>query len=216
MSDEQQVGIVIYTIQLMAGMLVITSIWTRSKKSASLTLLTALQATVMAWLLCAIIENLVRGTPVYPFFVRRILVVLYFLAPLWLLFTFAYLDLPLLRSRKARIGVLMPSVVLALYTLITPASPWIIREMDGNTQVAQWGSVFIASTFATYLVGLLCAALLVFRTWRTRRNVRENLLLAISALVPILLSILVNLRIIQPPVFDLTPISLSFFIGVIA
>ncbi|NLN46674.1 MAG: PAS domain-containing protein, partial [Clostridiaceae bacterium] len=216
MSVEQQVGIVIYTIQLMAGMLVITSIWTRSKKSASLTLLTALQATVMAWLLCAIIENLVRGTPVYPFFVRRILVVLYFLAPLWLLFTFAYLDLPLLRSRKARIGVLMPSVVLALYTLITPASPWIIREMDGNTQVAQWGSVFIASTFATYLVGLLCAALLVFRTWRTRRNVRENLLLAISALVPILLSILVNLRIIQPPVFDLTPISLSFFIGVIA
>ena len=216
MSVEQQVGIVIYTIQLMAGMLVITSIWTRSKKSASLTLLTALQATVMAWLLCAIIENLVRGTPVYPFFVRRILVVLYFLAPLWLLFTFAYLDLPLLRSRKARIGVLMPSVVLALYTLITPASPWIIREMDGNTQVAQWGPVFIASTFATYLVGLLCAALLVFRTWRTRRNVRENLLLAISALVPILLSILVNLRIIQPPVFDLTPISLSFFIGVIA
>ena len=216
MSVEQQVGIVIYTIQLMAGMLVITSIWTRSKKSASLTLLTALQATVMAWLLCAIVENLVRGTPAYPFVVRRILVVLYFLAPLWLLFTFAYLDLPLLRSRKARIGVLLPSVVLALYTWINPASRWIIREMDGYTQVAQWGPVFIASTFATYLVGILCAALLLVRTWRTRRNIRENLLLAISALVPILLSILVNLRIIQPPVFDLTPISLSFFIGVIA
>jgi len=178
MPVDQQVGIVIYTVQLMAGMLVITSIWTRSRKSTSLTLLTALQAIVLAWLLCAIIENLVRGTPAYPIVVRRILVVLYFLAPLLLLFTFEYLDLPLLRSRRARVLVLLPSAALALYTLANPYSPWIIREIDGYFQVTRWGPVFIASTFTTYLVGILCAALLLARTWRTRRNIRENVLLA--------------------------------------
>ncbi len=213
---EQKVGIIIYILQIMAGMVVMTSIWSKSRKSTALSLLTALQLIIMVWLLFAIIENLAMGTFAYPFVVRRIIIVLYFFGPLWLLFTFDYLDIPVFNSRWRRTLVFLPAIILTGITLFDPDSSWIIREIDGYTRVVRWGRLFVANTVVTYLIGIVCAVLIGIRTLQTRRRIRENLLLAVSTLIPVALNILVNERVIQPPIYDLTPISLSFFVAVIA
>lgn len=216
MAADLRVGIVLYVLQIMVGLAALTYIRVRSRKSSALRLLTALQALMLAWLLAAILENLSRGTPAFPFVVRRIIIVLYYFAPFWLLFTFDYLDIPWLTPLRRRLPVFLPAFALTVITLLFPHSPWIIVEIDGYETVSRWGGLFIANTVATYLTGIGCSVLILVRTLQTRRRVRESLLLVVSTMLPVAYSALVNLDLVRAPRYDLTPVTLSLFVLVIA
>lgn len=216
MFSLKNLGIIIYIILIMISLIVMMSIHSRAKKSSILKYLTVCQISVIVWLFCAIIENLSKNTTSYAFVVKKIIVILYFYGPLWLLFTLEYLKKPGVSTNKWRWLIFVPAVATSIFTLINPDSSLIIRDFDGINEVQEWGILFLINIMLEYIYILISAFLIMRNALKNKWMMKENILLVLSTLIPILKNILFYTKIIIFPAFDLTPISFSIFITVSA
>ena len=216
MLTGHKIGIIIYIVLIMFSLIVMTAIHSKAKKSSILNYVTACQISVVIWLFFAVIENLFRDTPLYPFVVKKVIIIIYYYGPIWLLFTLEYIKKPGSKSNKWRWLIFLPAVATTLLTLINPDSLLIISDFDGMNGVQEWGIVFLLNALLAYIYVLISSLLIMLSTVRKKRMLKENILLVLSTVIPMIMSVLFYSEIIHPPLFNMMPVSLSIFIAVSA
>ena len=213
MLTGHKIGIIVYTILIIMSLIVLMAIHTRAKKSSLLNYLTACQISVIIWLFLAIIENLSKETPIYLFVVQKVIIILYFYGPLWLLFTLEYIKNPGTKSSIWRWLIFLPAIATTLLTLINPDSPLIISRFDNG--VREWGIVFLLSALLAFVYILISSFLILFNAVKKKKLVKENIMLVLSTLIPVIICILYYTENFRTP-FNMMPVTLSVFIAVSA
>lgn len=163
-----KIGVVVYTVLIIASLLVMMAIRSRAKKSSVLKYLTACQISVIIWLFFAIIENISRDTALYPFIVKKIIIIIYFYGPLWLLFTLEYIKKSGSKSNRWRWLIFIPAVATALLTLINPDSPLIIRSFNNVKGILEWGIVFLLNALLAGVYVLISSLLIIINAIRKK------------------------------------------------
>ena len=208
-----KIGIIIYTVLIMMSLLVLMAIRSRAKKTPLLNYLTACQISVIIWLFFAVIENLSKDTFFYPFVVKKVIIIIYFYGPLWLLFTLEYIKKPGEKSRSWQWLIFVPAIATTLLTLINPDSKLIINKFDNG--VREWGIVFLINALLAFIYVLISSFLIMMNAIRKKWMIKENLMLVFSTLIPVVISVLYYTENFNSS-FNMMPVTLSIFIAVSA
>ncbi len=216
MSDEIMIGIILYVMMIMANLVIMTVIRVKAKKSSARNSLTACQSALVLWLFFAIIENLSKGTPRYRDAALAVIVLLGFLGPLWLHFTLEYTEIPKSGGKWLHWLILLPALAASFFILGNPSSPLVIRQMEQNARVTEWGTAVIVSIALTYLMVLVSSVLIIGSAVRKRKWITENVMIVVSTLIPIVFRLLYHFDLIEATRFDLAPITLTFLMALVA
>jgi signal transduction histidine kinase len=177
--------------------------------------LVAFHASIILWLIFGIMEILFQNNPFFPVYIRYIIINLYFPGPLWLLFTLEYLEILDQKRRYLRWLILAPAILSSIPSFIDRCLFLTIREIDSLRIVSNWGVLVYVNTAVGFSFFIISAVLL-FRSARVNLPRRVKVLLVISLVLPILLIILNYNRLIPDPEINIVPVSLSFFISIVA
>lgn len=192
-----------------------TAMFIKVKRSLVKVSLVAFHTSIILWLVCGIMEILFQNNPFFPVFIRFIVINLYFPGPLWLLFTLDYLEMIDQKRRYVRWLILAPAILSSIPSFIDRFLFLTIREIDSLRIVSHWGILVYFNT-AVGFVCFIIGAVLLFRSSRVNLKRHMKVLLVVSLALPIVLIVLNYNRLIPDPEINIVPVTLSFFISVVA
>jgi signal transduction histidine kinase len=215
MSLSRKIGIIIYIIIIIQNVITMTALYLNAKRKPDFYRLILFNITIILWLFFGIVESMSIGTDFFYIAVRFTLVPVVFISYVGLYFAVHYTRvLPVRYERWFLIIFILPTIVYIPF-LVDNFLPLVIISMDGNRKITEWGPLFIANMNMTRINVVICAILLLRKMTIDGSGLLSRLFLVLSLLLPIILSILDQYKIIIYPDFDLTIVSLSFFLLVI-
>jgi hypothetical protein len=216
MTFYQKLGIILYIILIMQGVATITVLYMKAKKTRLFYSLFACHIAMLLWLLFAIIEIFSVGKPFFNIAIRFTLVPIMFIGALFLIFALYYTGMINIKNKPVTGILLIPSIICYLPLMTESSSYLVMKEMIKDTKVIEWGSAFLLNTVLTHIYIVTGGILILYKAFRKKSHIRQNIMLCLALFIPGALNILQGTGIIQTVGFDYVPISFSIVLATLS
>lgn len=205
---------IVYMLVIIQCVATMTTIILRVKKTQTVVAILCAQGIVLWWLFFGILEIQSETTAEMMFAARFTLFAVHFIGGASLVFALSYAEI-IHKKNRWIIGLIFLPLVATYWPALTQNYYHLtIAEKNIDTHMeTTWGVLASINFNITHMYIVLTILVIVVKSFKDYKKLKwKTGLVAIGALIPLTLNILLLYNIIEGPGFDLTPMSLSLFL----
>lgn len=218
MYENHAIGSIVYMLVMIQCVATMVTIILRVKKTQTVVAILCAQGIVVWWLFFGILEIQSANNAEMMFAARFTLFAVHFIGGASLIFALSYAGI-LHEKNRWIIGLILFPLVATYWPALTKNYYYLtIAEKNIETHMeTTWGVLASINFNITHLYIVMTIVVIVIKSFMDYKKLKWKAgLVAVGALIPLTLNILLLYNVIEGPGFDMTPMSLSLFLFFLA